>query len=239
MNSYAWILAVIMIFVVLTPCFSTNYAIPFVVKIYEKFPPVITDFGSNVSIISSSGEEVLMHGFWSDISGMDEYNFSWNSTGVYENTTYSFGGTDWSNVTRSITNPSLEGDSIGFQFHAVDSLGIQNSSPLSYLSVLSDKPDYSLQSQSNDSVTDGDLIDLSVFWEDNFRMNNAFLQFNDTGDWYDNGSLSINSKSGWSVFSFNTSGWGGETLYWRIRATDFIGNENASGIMSFDVVNGS
>jgi outer membrane protein assembly factor BamB len=79
---------------------------------------------------------------------------------------------------------------------------------------------------------------LFANWSDNFDLDYAWLETNETGEWKNYTAVDINLTEGqtWSNFTWrNSSVPAGWTIGWRIFANDTSGNENATNVMAFTV----
>ena len=162
-----------------------------------------------------------------------KYVFEWNITGVFQNDSEEYIIDGWSNITKTIT-PLDEGKEVYYKIHCRDWSKNWGETYYKSFVVASIKPWYTELSQSNDSPAIGDVVNITSYWEDNFEVNYAVLQTNETGSWHDNGSpVYINDIGGWANFSIDTTGFNTSPYYWRIRAVDQANNENISAIMYF------
>jgi len=89
----------------------------------------------------------------------------------------------------------------------------------------------------------GEEINLSAFWTDDIKMYQATLSTNETGTWnnYTDGTylspITINSKTGWSNFSWvNYSLTNGTVVSWQICGNDANDNQNATDVFNFTIV---
>ncbi len=104
-------------------------------------------------------------------------------------------------------------------------------------------PDYSHQSWTDitptpdNTLITGDEVRLSVYWTDNFELDNSTLQIKpEHGGWSDEEVIEHNlTSSRWSNFTLNTSSYGDELIEWRVKTLDSSGNERVSDTMSFFV----
>lgn len=217
---------------------ADTIAIQFIVKI-DRIPPFYFDFGSNASVISKLNDSIKFYAYWEDNFWLGNWKFEWNISGNWINDTEQVfenaPKTGWSNLTKIINEPTYEGRTVAFRFHASDLFDYWNSTQEGSFSIISQSPKWSSLGPENGSpVSQGENITLYSFWDDNFNVETAVLELNATGSFTENGSILINSVSGWSNFTINTTGMLGN-IYWKIRANDSIGNENVTEVRYFTV----
>ncbi len=195
--------------------------------------PLYSNFNSNVSEVNNLGEAVSFSALWEDAyEGLDYYYFEWD--GVNSTETSFVNG--WSNETRTVDNANLEGRSIYYAFHAVDLNNNWNSTGYNTLSIISSAPVDSMVAQDNPSPTAGEVVEISSYWSDNFNVYNATLQTNYSGAWLDNQTVYLNTLSGWANYSWDTTGYSTQTIWWRINGFDNASNMNTTSITRFDVI---
>jgi len=94
------------------------------------------------------------------------------------------------------------------------------------------------------SLINGDLINLSVHWTDNYYLSQAVLEVKRSGNWTieqvlvfdDNGS---HLNDAWSNFTINSSCAGDMNISWRVTANDTVNNKTMTREQSFYVHNPS
>ncbi|MCX8178702.1 MAG: PQQ-binding-like beta-propeller repeat protein [Candidatus Aenigmarchaeota archaeon] len=99
-------------------------------------------------------------------------------------------------------------------------------------------PYYTFSIQNNSWIGVGHSILLAANWSDNYDLDYAWLETNETGVWKTQSYVDINLTSGqtWSNFSWsNSSIPAGTVIAWRIHANDTTGNENYTDTMMFAV----
>ncbi|MEM0473116.1 MAG: PQQ-binding-like beta-propeller repeat protein [Candidatus Aenigmatarchaeota archaeon] len=99
-------------------------------------------------------------------------------------------------------------------------------------------PYYTYLIQNNSWVGVGHSILLAANWSDNYDLDYAWLETNETGFWKTRSYIDINltSDQTWSNFSWsNSSIPAGTVIAWRIYANDTSGNENYTNEMTFAV----
>ncbi len=214
---------------------QTNGVIEFMVRV-DLTSPVYQNFNSNVSQINSINEAIKFYALWSDDwEGLDHYLFEWNISGTYVNEgPYNFDN-GWSNITKIIDNPNYEGEYVVFSFYGYDVNGNFNQTEYKSFTLTNEPPSYSQVSQSDNNPTEGDIVTISSYWEDNFNLYKAVLQTNFSGSWLDNQTEIINAKNGWANFTWDTTGYGGETIWWRIVGYDNVTNTNITEEYRFTV----
>ena len=77
---------------------------------------------------------------------------------------------------------------------------------------------------------------IFAYWTDNANLSNATLSTNNSGQWV-NATMQLIGLSAWSNFTIITNSTNGNTVQWRVYASDFAGNTNATGIQSFATSN--
>jgi uncharacterized membrane protein len=99
-------------------------------------------------------------------------------------------------------------------------------------------PNWSQQAQDTDMPARGDLVNVSVFWEDNINLSGAVLSVNKTGSWENISNMSLGGSGNWSNFSIDTSGLpAGRVVEWKVYANDSSGNWNVTAESSFTMDN--
>ncbi len=97
-------------------------------------------------------------------------------------------------------------------------------------------PKWSEQSNSTTLERGGKII-LATFWSDNIRVFNATLSTNETGNFKNHTTISINRASGWSNFTwFNNSLSNGTVIVWRIYANDSLNNQNVTDNLNIAIL---
>jgi hypothetical protein len=113
------------------------------------------------------------------------------------------------------------------------------SSKTRYLTVNDVKPPkYSSIYQNASWVGVGHAIMLSANWADDYDLDHAWLETNETGEWEKKQEIDINLTEGQTFANFswsNSSIPAGRIVGWRIYANDTSGNVNATGIATFAV----
>lgn len=226
-------------FFLVNSCFAqTNAMISFIVTV-DTSAPEFYYFGSNSSTVSGLNQSVLLSAYWEDTyEGLDSYQLETNSSGVFENSTaYAF-DEGWSNTTNTFSNASQEGGSVYFQYHGVDLNNNWNSTGFKSVELISEAPEYFNVTQNTSNPTAGELVLISSYWTDNFNIYNTTLQINHTGIWSNNQTIYHNKISTWANYTFNTTGYSGESVWWRVRAYDnaTIVNYNTTKEFKFDVI---
>ncbi len=229
-------IAVITFILLFSSAFAqTNGVVEFMVRV-DSTSPVYQNFNSNVTTINTINEAIKFYALWSDDwEGLDYFLFEWNISGVYVNEgPYSF-NLGWSNVTKIISDPNYEGEYVVFSFYGYDVNGNFNQTEYKSFIITNEAPSYSQISQSNNAPIAGEIVNISSFWEDNFNVYKAVLQTNFSGVWTDNQTKIIDSNTGWANFTWNTSGYSGQTIWWRIVGYDNATNTNTTEEYSFTV----
>lgn len=81
---------------------------------------------------------------------------------------------------------------------------------------------------SGGSVVESEIVNVSVFWEDNLNFIAVNFSHNSSGSFVINSSCDIQATSGWCNKTIDTTGMVGKTVCWRQNATDEAGNTNNS-----------
>ena len=233
----AEILVVCMILLLPSVAFSdSTQSLSFQFRI-DKSAPISTDYNSNTSIVNNIDESVLFYSFWEDTyEGLDNYYFEWNITGTFENSSATGFDVGWSNITKTINNASAEGYEIFYRFHAKDVNNNWATTKLKSINLISAEPEYNQLIQNNSNPTAGDIVELSCYWSDNFNIYSAILQTDYSGEWLDNQTIIINNKLGWSNFTWDTTGYSGETINCRMIGFDNVSNSNTTIQKNFTVI---
>jgi len=121
-------------------------------------------------------------------------------------------------------------------------LGDENyteSSQTYFVSVVDEEsPRYSSLGQNSTWIGVGKAILLFANWSDNFDLDYAWLETNETRNWENKTAIKINLTQGqtWSNFTWqNSSVPAGWVIGWRVYANDSSGNENKTDLMFFFV----
>jgi outer membrane protein assembly factor BamB len=113
------------------------------------------------------------------------------------------------------------------------------SSKTRYLTVNDVKaPKYASTYQNASWVGVGHAIMLSANWTDDYDLDYAWLETNETGEWQKKQEVDINLTQGQTLANFswsNSSIPAGRIIGWRIYANDTSGNTNTTEIMTFAV----
>lgn len=101
-------------------------------------------------------------------------------------------------------------------------------------------PQWSNQSQGNNTIPQGSSNVLSVYWTDNIALGTALLSTNETGAWQNKtayGSpLALSGAGAWSNFTWqNSSTPAGTTACWQVYANDTSNNWNVTPIKCFNI----
>ena len=215
---------------------QTNLAVSFQFKV-DKTAPLSSETNSNTTTINNIDETVLFYSLWTDTyEGLDYYYFEWNMSGAFENSSATNFESGWSNITRTITNTNIEGSDIFYRFYAKDVNNNWNSTELKSINLLNLAPEYSQLNQNDSTPTVGNIVELSSYWTDNFNIYNSILQTDHSGSWTNNQTIIIDNQFGWSNFTWDTTGYSGETLNWRIIGIDNVTNTNTTIQNSFTVI---
>jgi outer membrane protein assembly factor BamB len=121
-------------------------------------------------------------------------------------------------------------------------LGDENytaSSQTYFVSVIDEEsPSWSSLGQNSTWIGVGKAILLFANWSDNFDLDYAWLETNETRNWENKTAIKINLTQGqtWSNFTWqNSSVPAGWVIGWRVYANDSSGNENKTDLMFFFV----
>ncbi|MBN1923354.1 MAG: hypothetical protein JW791_01165 [Nanoarchaeota archaeon] len=85
------------------------------------------------------------------------------------------------------------------------------------------------------SLLAGDVIRVSAEFTDNFELDYGVLWYRVSGGWNVGPTVDLSGASDEVVFYFDTSGYGGQTLQFRIRVSDTAGNVAMSDALNVDV----
>ncbi|VVB74555.1 Uncharacterised protein [Candidatus Tiddalikarchaeum anstoanum] len=229
------VVAVVLFLLLIPYSFAqTNGFVSFQFRI-DIAPPVYSEYNSNTTSINAINECVAFSAYWTDEVRLNYYLFEWNITNSFENSTLNNFDNGWSNTTRIIDNPDYEGHSVYYKFFGFDKNNNMNETYFNSFSILNKAPSYSDIAESNPNPTPGDVITLSSHWADNFNVYSTKLQTNHSGTWIDNSTILINASNGWANYTWDTTGYNGETIYWKIIAEDNVLNSNETEIYSFTV----
>ncbi|MBN1923351.1 MAG: hypothetical protein JW791_01150 [Nanoarchaeota archaeon] len=211
---------------------QTNAQVSFIITV-DNLGPEYSNYSSNTSTINALGQSVYFSSYWTDdIVGLDYYYFEWNGV----NTTAKSFVDNWSNETRTVSDANLEGQSISYAFHAKDLNHNWNSTYEDTISVVSAAPEYYTWESNSSNPAQGDIVLFSSYWTDNFNVYNATMQTNHSGEWLDNQTIYLNSLIGWANYTWNTTGYAGESVWWRINGFDNATNMNTTSEYSINVV---
>ncbi|MDD4353434.1 MAG: hypothetical protein PHN56_03170 [Candidatus Nanoarchaeia archaeon] len=231
------ILAIIVLFISLSfsfkLAFSNTQYIEFTIFI-DRTAPEYYNETITADIINNSNEEINISAYWIDNHALNFYYYESNITGTFTNSTSKSFTQGYSNETIKNINADYEGRSVYYKLIGFDRVGNLNSTEYTQFSILNQTPLFTNVSQSNDNIAAGNNITLAAYWNDNFNIKNATLQFDETG-WTDKEDMIINSLASWSNFTYNTTGLSG-SVSWRIKASDNVGNINTTEAMSFSVI---
>jgi hypothetical protein len=199
--------------------------------------PIYSNLLINSTAINGINEMVEFSSLWADdYTGLKDYYFSWNITKNFENTTSKNFINNWANITKSISEPDYEGRTVASLFYSFDkNNNLRQTEPL-YFQVINQSPYYSNVSQSGNIIAEGEIVNLSAYWTDNFNVYESILETNKTGVWSSQESMTLNSISTWSNYTFNTSGYKGKNIAWKISAGDNVKNINSTDEMIFSVI---
>jgi|GEM_PF-4932192 len=103
-------------------------------------------------------------------------------------------------------------------------------------------PRWLSQAENNSVPSVGDTIILSVQWSDDYSLDKATLQTNETGVWLNktanySSPLSLGRGTGnWSNFTWKNASTASNTIVgWRVYANDTAGNQNVTANMTFSL----
>ncbi len=96
-------------------------------------------------------------------------------------------------------------------------------------------PRFSDVNQSKSSVTLGETVEVSAFWQDGIQLGRARLAIKEDGTWQDVDAscLRHSGREAWSRFTIQTTQEG--RTHWRIHGYDTAGNMTTTDKMSFTV----
>jgi hypothetical protein len=209
-------------------------------------------YSLNSTNSTTAGAPILHSLNWTDNVGLSGYIFSWNSSGRWDNATWTtFGANTWSNVTN--TSNSTAGLLIQWCFYANDTSnnwnGTSCQNPFSYITITGDTspPQYSYNNSNTTTPFVGDAVLIYANWTDNVDLDWAWLWTNETGtgkNWtsgtYGPININLTGTQTWSNFTWkNSSVAPGTIVTWKIYANDSAGNENVTGQMTFTVQGGT
>lgn len=187
---------------------------------------------------------------WTDNVRLKTAKLETNETGVWENKTVygspiSLSGT-YALVNFSWYNSSAApGTVVGWRVWASDAAGNWNvTGYMSFTVTAADlvPPWYANQSQSSDSVAQGETNYLTVDWYDNMNLSKAVLEINETGTFRNvTGAYGspYNMSGNYTRVNFtwsNASITPGTVVTWRVWANDTTGNWNVTGYKSFSII---
>jgi len=231
------IIVLILIISLISASYSdTSGYVSFTFRI-DKSAPTYSELSANTTEVSNINELVLFSAYWEDnYVGLKDYYFTWNMTGTFDNTTSRNYAGNWSNITRAVSDPDAEGTNISYGFYAFDKNNNMNYTGNNYFSVINKAPEYSEVTQSNSTPADGEVITLSAYWTDNFNIYDSVLETNKTGAWSTTELMTPDSNPAWTNYTFNTSGFIGQSIAWRIKAADNANNINTTEELIFSVI---
>ena len=95
-------------------------------------------------------------------------------------------------------------------------------------------PRYSNVHQNTSVVMVGGQVKVSAYWSDGGQLNYSWLEINENGTWQSINFSKLSSQHSWSNFTIITIHAG--QIFWRIRTSDVVGNENITPVLSFNVL---
>lgn len=215
--------------------FSDTKYVEFRIYIDRTAPEYFNETISS-DLINDSNDLINISVFWRDNDLLSHYFYESNITGVFENSTSKNFIEGYSNETIIINNASYEGETVYYKFYGFDRAKNMNQTEYKSFSILSQEPFFSNITQSHDVINEGENITLSAYWSDNFNVYESILQTNKTSEWTDESSIIHNSNLAWSNYTFNTSDYAGNSIAWRIKARDSVGNINTTTQLIFNVI---
>jgi hypothetical protein len=214
---------------------QTNAFFEFMFRI-DITKPLFYFFESSNNTINNINESLNFSAYWNDeYQGVDYYFFEWNISGDYKNSSANSFESGWSNLTKKIDKAEYEGLSVGFAFYGYDVNNNMNFTAYDYFNIKSEPCYYYNITQSDNNPDFGELVNISSFWTDNFNVYNITLQTNHSGDWLDNKTVFLNNITGWANFTWDTTDYSGETIWWRLRGFDNATNINITKPLNFSV----
>ncbi len=228
------ILILFMYLFLLSPALcQTNGYINFMITL-DFEPPQYSLLSSNTISINNIGESIEFSAYWTDYE-LGDYKFSWNITNTFENSSNQEYVNGWSNETRTINNANYEGRSVGWKYYGFDANNNLNTTTIKYFDIISEEPEYSQISQDKDTPAEGEVVNISSYWTDNFEIDHVDILTNETSSWETHDTVNINDVSGWANFTYDTTGHSGETIWWRVNGYDAISTNTISTTHSFSV----
>lgn len=121
-------------------------------------------------------------------------------------------------------------------FIASDGLFNTTSNPV-FVNVMQDTeaPRWNSPRKTPASVTQNNVVNLSVDWTDNVALGYYFLSINQGGGWINGSIAEFSGRQNRSLAAVIVSAAGGTNVSWYFYAFDYAGNMNASAIQTFTV----
>jgi len=200
-------------------------------------PPQHANSGTNTT---KTGSSCKFYEKWYDLKGnLSSYIFSTNNTGSWVNdtsSTFAQVNNSWVNVTKTLnsTNNLL----IGWKIYAKDTNNAWSVSSHTLTTIEADvkKPLWKNQGQSNSTADPRKEIKLYAQGYDEIGLDYAWLKTNETGSWEVYDTINMQDATAWKWSNFTWSGIGNGVVAWKIYYNDTSGNENATNIMTFNVI---